>query len=401
MRFEKSTRTSRTRATRLTVAFAAAGLGAASLAPLAPAAQASPAASAAHATPSGSAPTVAAAAPSVSAAPTATVVTTGAPVRVSGRLAGVPAGSKVALQRLDGRTWRTVTSVTTARSGSSAGRYTVRVPSSSPGRFFYRVASVPTRTQRVGTSRPFTLAVGRGNPKSVAYFLQPIARWDPCTPIRYRVNLEGAPKGAAADIDRAIAQVAAGSGLRFRRVGTTTIVPGSQGRDVQDTYPAGTDLVLAFARPGDPRKSRRSSYLQKGSDIVGVGGAFYRTDAVRASGRPWHQIVQGYVVLDRTKKLPSGFGAGKSTGLLGTWGQVLMHELGHVVGLDHPAIKDSRQIMYASTTTKTAVWGAGDLTGLRTVGSASGCLSGSARGAMSAGTQKAAETLTPVERTGH
>lgn len=339
-----------------------------------------------------------AAAPTVSAAPTASVARTGSVVKVSGTLSGLRPGSKVALQRLDGRRWRTVSTVATSRSKSSAGRYVVRVPTTESGRWFYRVSSAASASQRVGVSRVFTLAVGRGDPASVAYLTDPPARWNPCATIRYRVNLEGAPKGAAADVDGAIARIAAGSGLRFTKVGTTTVVPGAQGRDVLDDYPARTDLVIAFARPGDPRRSKRSAYLPKDSDIVAVGGAFYQLDTVRASGRAWHRIAQGYVVIDRTKKLPSGFGSGHRTGLLGTWGQVLMHELGHAVGLDHPRRSDPTQIMYPATTTKPAVWGAGDLTGLRTVGAASGCLSGGSTA--TAGSQKAADTVLPVQRTG-
>lgn len=339
-------------------------------------------------------------APSVSAAPTASVARTGSVVRVSGTLSGLRPGSKVALQRLDGRRWRTVSTVETSRSTSTAGRYVVRVPTTDSGRWSYRVSSVASASQRAATSRVFTLAVGRGDPASVAYLTDPPARWNPCATIRYRVNLDGAPKGAAADVDGAIARIAAGSGLRFAKVGTTTVVPGSKGRDVLDDYPARTDLVVAFARPGDPRRSQRSAYLPKTSDTVAVGGAFYQLDTVRAAGRPWHQIVQGYVVIDRTKKLPNGFGAGHRTGLLGTWGQVLMHDLGHVVGLDHPRRSDPTQIMYPATTTKPAVWGAGDLTGLRTVGSAYGCLGGGSTPA-AARNQKAPQTMLPVERTGH
>lgn len=322
----------------------------------------------------------------------------GSVVQVSGILRGAPAGSSVSLQRLDGRTWRTVATTKTSTARATAGRYTMRVPAAGSGRFHFRVASVPKGSQRVGTSSRFTVSVGRGNPRSVAYLTKPPARWNPCTPIRYRVNLEGAPRGAASDVDRALAQVASAGGLRFVKAGTTTVVPGSQGRDVLDDYPADTQLVVAFARPADPRKARRSAYLSRGSDVVGVGGAFYELDPITAAGSSWHRIVQGYVVLDRTKKLPTGSGAGNRTGLLGTWGQVLMHELGHVVGLDHPTLSDPTQIMYPATTSKPAVWGAGDLVGLHRVGSASGCLrtpSGTKAAALQAG------TAVPVQRTGH
>ncbi|NYE00594.1 hypothetical protein BJY21_001778 [Kineosphaera limosa] len=282
---------------------------------------------------------------------------------------------------------------------AAARAYTLRVPTSAKGRTVFRVASVSNGGQRVGTSRPFTMLVGAGNPKSVGYLTTPPARWNPCSPVRYRVNLEGAPKGAAADIDAAIGQIAAGTGMRFVKVGTTGVVPGSKGQDVPDTYPKGTDLVVAFARPGDTRPAKRSAYLTKGSDIVGVGGAFFEPTPQRVGSGSWHRIVQGYVVLDNTKKLPTGFGRGNSTGLLGTWGQVLMHELGHVVGLDHPTVSDPIQIMYPATTSKPAVWGAGDLVGLQRLGTASGCFP-AARAATKSAAMSTDKVL-PLDRPDH
>jgi predicted Zn-dependent protease len=51
---------------------------------------------------------------------------------------------------------------------------------------------------------------------------------------------------------------------------------------------------------------------------------------------------------------------------------VLMHELGHVIGLDH--VSDQSQIMYQTVTTKQSVFGAGDLAGLQLLGRPAGCL---------------------------
>ena len=51
-----------------------------------------------------------------------------------------------------------------------------------------------------------------------------------------------------------------------------------------------------------------------------------------------------------------------------------MHELGHVVGLDHPRTKGRKQIMYHELTRRPAKWGRGDLAGLRVVGAGGGCL---------------------------
>ena len=86
------------------------------------------------------------------------------------------------------------------------------------------------------------------------------------------------------------------------------------------------------------------------------------------SGFPGHEVyVTGLIVIDSSQnaKLAPGFGA---TSL----GAVLMHELGHVVGLDH--VTDTAQIMYPTVTDKPAVYAAGDLAGLQQLGRANGCL---------------------------
>lgn len=212
-----------------------------------------------------------------------------------------------------------------------------------------------------------------GNAKAYAFLSQQstgqaIARWNPCTVIHYRVNTSRASAGALADAQEAIRRVAAQTGLKFAYQGTTTVMPGAKGA----TYPAGTQLVIAWAKPG------QSTYMParpSGSGgPAGEGGASW-VGSHDTKGRAWGRIVQGYVVLDATLPLTGGFGAGPVTGWQGTRGQLLMHEVGHAIGLDHPKIADKAQIMYPTLSRKYAVWGAGDLAGLKILGSGSGCLS--------------------------
>jgi hypothetical protein len=161
--------------------------------------------------------------------------------------------------------------------------------------------------------------------------------------------------------------VSSATGLRFVYRGSTKILPGRG----NDTYPADTKLVIAWATPG------QSMYLPKPNNkyetFAGKGGAYFGS-ARDTKGKPANMINEGFVVVNGTIKFAGGFGPGPQYGWQGTRGQTLMHELGHTTGLDHPTINDKAQIMYPVLTRKLAVWGAGDKNGLRRVGASAGCL---------------------------
>ena len=195
----------------------------------------------------------------------------------------------------------------------------------------------------------------------------PIARWNPCQVIGYRVNLANSTAGALTDVKDAIARVSSASGLRFVYRGTTKILPGRG----NDTYPANTGLIIAWATPGQSTILPKTN--NKYQTVAGMGGAYW-SSARDTKGKPASMINEGFVVLNGTVKLAGGFGSGPKYGWQGTRGQALMHELGHVAGLDHPSINDKVQIMYSVLTRKSAVWGAGDKNGLRRVGAPAGCL---------------------------
>ena len=101
---------------------------------------------------------------------------------------------------------------------------------------------------------------------------------------------------------------------------------------------------------------------------VGVGGAAYSSGYRLANGDPVLRAVQGGVMLNAgyNDDISNGFGSGF------TWGEVLMHELGHVIGLSH--VDSTKQLMYRSITRGAARFGAGDLNGFRKVGDTFGCL---------------------------
>jgi hypothetical protein len=207
----------------------------------------------------------------------------------------------------------------------------------------------------------------RGNPRAFAFISRsaagdPIARWNPCARIGYRVNARLGGRGALADTREALARVHRVTGLRFVYRGPTRIVPGGAGGN---SYPRDTRLVVSWARPGQTR-------LLGARGVAGRGGPSWVT--WRAGGRTKAMITRGFVVLNANLDLGGGFGGGVHNGWVGTRGQLLMHELGHAVGLDHPRQDDRWEIMYPTMTDKRAVWGAGDRHGLFRLGEAGGCL---------------------------
>jgi hypothetical protein len=104
------------------------------------------------------------------------------------------------------------------------------------------------------------------------------------------------------------------------------------------------------------------------ASTLALGGNSYYRGYQEADGRRVNRAVKGGVVFnaDYVDRLQNGYGDGL------TWGEVVIHELGHVLGLAHAP--SDKQIMYPSITDRVARFGAGDLAGLRRVGDVRGCL---------------------------
>ena len=176
----------------------------------------------------------------------------------------------------------------------------------------------------------------------------PAAWWSPCAPIRYAVDLSDAPAGALEDALAAVAVASSVSGLRFEYVGTTGWSPDPAGGWGQ--MPPGIDAVIGWAAP---------SQLSGTRAMAGTGGSWWQ--AVGSHRR----IDEGYALVNgdiARAVLRPGFGTGYSEGHL------LLHELGHMLGLGHTG--DPTEVMYPQTQPLSpSYYGAGDMAGLAALGS--------------------------------
>jgi hypothetical protein len=180
-------------------------------------------------------------------------------------------------------------------------------------------------------------------------------RFDPCTPLHFVFNPEHAPSGALSDVKRSAQLAAEATGIEFIYDGTTE-EPARPRRPAYqpDRYGDRWAPILVGWIPHD------SAIFEH--DSVGVGGSEARVND--RGGRLVY--VTGDIILNGADQLASGFGAGR------TWGKVLIHEWGHVLGLDH--VVDPAQVMNANLVSSPANWGTGDLAGLRRLGRSAGCV---------------------------
>jgi hypothetical protein len=189
---------------------------------------------------------------------------------------------------------------------------------------------------------------------------QPL-RFNPCAPVRYTINPDGAPDGALADVHEAFRRAGAETGITFDYVGPTTEAHERIGGAGRLSYQpnrygdAWAPVLVSFATEDD------EPVLD--GNVLGYGGA---TSYWTSSSDPAY--VTGEIVLDRDLALVRpGFGPGM------TRGNLVEHELGHVIGLDHVA--DRSELMYASISGQSPDgYGPGDRVGLSKLGASAGCL---------------------------
>lgn len=167
-------------------------------------------------------------------------------------------------------------------------------------------------------------------------------RWDPCTPIRWETRVSD-PPWVAELADAAFDEVGSLAGLTFQHV-------------VDDATDAGPDRNVAAEDLGSWEPVLVTLTTPEEVDWL--------TPDDRALAVPVaidQVFVSGQILLNKDEALETDFASRDDS-----WGSTLLHEIGHLVGLDH--VDDPEQLMYPYPLSGIAEFGDGDLLGLGALG---------------------------------
>jgi hypothetical protein len=209
-------------------------------------------------------------------------------------------------------------------------------------------SSTPASGATSASAYRFSMTWSKGKP----------VRWDPCTVITWRINYAAgsAYKKELPRVKKAFAALARATGMTFRYLGTSKYAPFTSIASRKET----ASILVGFAKPGRSGLPRRSS-------VAGLGGAGQGWPKDALGFGPFYSklpYVSGQAVWDANvvKRISSGQKR-----------SLYLHELGHVMGLDHTSKRS--QIMYPALLPSTPTnFGAGDRAGLKKLGRSQGCV---------------------------
>lgn len=204
----------------------------------------------------------------------------------------------------------------------------------------------PTAARVQGTSYAF-MATQEGSSVPVAY--------DPCRPINVVVNARTAPQGGQRLIDEALQLLGTQAGFQFSYEGlvTETAVEERRPFQLEEYGDRWAPVLIAWS---DPTESPGLT-----GAVAGVGGS---TSLVTSGSQSVY--VTGMVTLDgpQLRDILSGEDG------LNDARAIILHELGHLVGLAH--VDDTSELMHDKNSGR-RTFGPGDLSGMATLRASARC----------------------------
>src|SRR5438093_2690662 len=181
-------------------------------------------------------------------------------------------------------------------------------------------------------------------------------RWNPCDPIHYVIDPGLAPEGSVEDVHQAIAKISAATGITFVYDGLSSELP-RRDRQPDDPRTFGqrwAPVLIAWVKPDQTD----IAFSGNGHDFAAVARPLTAPTDPR-------QFVSGWIAVNQLDPNPPGWSEP------GDQGPTILHELGHIMGLNH--VSSKAELMEPSGGLVTDL-GPGDREGLSLLGRSAGCL---------------------------
>ena len=181
-------------------------------------------------------------------------------------------------------------------------------------------------------------------------------RWNPCEPIHYVVNAGLAPLGSLGDVQEAVSKISAATGIAFVYEGPT------------DEQASVEREVFQPDRYGDRWAPDLIAWTDPDTTDIPFEDEDHVAAAVAVPLVPPTTddvYVSGWIAVNADDPNPPGFD------LPGEQGPVVLHELGHLLGLGH--VRSLGEIMHPSGGGVVDL-GPGDREGLHQLGASGGCV---------------------------